>query len=80
MAIEWESADSAPAAVPEPDDDAVDALELLEVEAVAAEGGPEELLDDPQPPTTTATPIAQAAQNLCVESMRPDWQPDLTFS
>ena len=36
VAIEWESADSAPAAVPEPDDDAVDALELVEVEAVAA--------------------------------------------
>jgi hypothetical protein len=77
VAIEWESADSAPAAVPEPDDDA---LELLDVEALAAEGAPEELLDDPQPPTKSATPIAQAAQSLCVESMRPDWQPDLTFS
>lgn len=72
VAIEWESADSAPAAVPEPDDDADDTVELVGVGVVAGEGALVELLDDPQPAPRSAAPSAQATQSLGVESMPPD--------
>lgn len=73
VAVEWASADKAPAPPPEPADaPALDeelALEAPVLDVAGAAEPLEELLEEPQPVTASAARTAPVTQSFCVLSM-----------